>query len=74
MPIFEYACKDCGKQFETLVRTGTVPECPQCHSVQLEKQLSVFATNTSSTDAAPALQAACGGCPHANAPGGCAMH
>ena len=33
MPIFEYACQDCGKQFETLVRSDTVPECPACHQV-----------------------------------------
>lgn len=44
MPIYEYACADCGERFETLVRSDTNPECPQCRSTNLEKQVSVFAT------------------------------
>ena len=47
MPIYEYACQDCGSAFELLVRSNTVLECPQCHSPQLAKQLSVFATSSS---------------------------
>ena len=46
MPIYEYACQDCGHAFETLVRSSTVPACPRCQSQQLEKQLSVFATTS----------------------------
>ena len=53
MPIFEYACHDCGQQFETLVRSTTVAACPSCHSTDLEKLLSVFATQGSPADAAP---------------------
>jgi putative FmdB family regulatory protein len=45
MPIYEYACQDCGKEFELLVRSDTVPACPQCHTTHLEKKLSVFATS-----------------------------
>ncbi len=52
MPIFEYACRDCGHPFEALVRSGSTPECPECHSVQLEKQLSVFATTSAGASAA----------------------
>ena len=44
MPIYEYACKQCGQEFETLVRSSTVPDCPSCRSTDLEKKLSVFAT------------------------------
>ena len=44
MPIYEYACNKCGQEFETLVRSGTVPDCPGCRSTDLEKKLSVFAT------------------------------
>jgi hypothetical protein len=29
MPIYEYACNQCGQEFETLVRSGTVPGCPE---------------------------------------------
>ena len=51
MPIFEYECRDCHQQFEILVRSSTVPECPSCHSHDLEKQLSVFATSASESAA-----------------------
>lgn len=74
MPIFEYACLDCGRQFETLVRSGTVPACPKCHSTQLDKQLSVFATATTSNDPAPAMAGPCGSCGHPDGPGSCALH
>ena len=74
MPIYEYACHDCGHAFETLVRTSTVPECPACHSVKLEKQLSVFATPPSTADAAPAPAGACGSCGHPGGPGACSLN
>lgn len=28
MPIDEYACSDCGHEFEALVHSSTDPECP----------------------------------------------
>ena len=40
MPIYEYSCKGCGHQFETLVRNGSTPACPACASTELERQLS----------------------------------
>lgn len=74
MPIYEYACRDCQHQFETLVRSDTVPECPKCHSHQLDKQLSVFATNASeASQPAPALAGPCGSCGHPGGPGSCGM-
>ncbi|MGA1287083.1 MAG: FmdB family zinc ribbon protein [Rubrivivax sp.] len=77
MPIFEYACQDCGHEFETLVRSGTVPECPGCHSTDLVKQLSVFATGAGAPAAGQALAAAatgpCGSCGHPAGPGACAL-
>ena len=45
MPIYEYVCRDCKKDFEVLVRASTVPECPSCHGKRLEKQLSVFSAS-----------------------------
>jgi putative FmdB family regulatory protein len=73
MPIYEYACHDCGKEFEALVRTGTVPTCPACGSVELEKQLSVFAT-TVGTESAPAMPNPCGSCSNPGGPGACAFN
>ncbi|MEZ5292271.1 MAG: zinc ribbon domain-containing protein [Vicinamibacterales bacterium] len=51
MPIFEYTCRACQHQFETLVRTGGTPACPKCASVDLEKLLSLPAIKSESTHA-----------------------
>lgn len=72
MPIFEYACRGCGHEFETLVRSGSVPECPGCHSTELEKKLSVFAT--ASPDSAQPAVGPCGTCGHPGGPGSCALN
>jgi putative FmdB family regulatory protein len=74
MPIYEYACKSCGQEFETLVRSSTVPDCPSCHSTELEKKLSVFATAPAGADPAPLAAAPCGSCGHPGGPGSCALH
>jgi len=71
MPIYEYACHGCGQEFEALVRADTVPECPTCHSTELEKRLSVFATAGAPTEAEPAGVGACGSCGHPGGPGAC---
>lgn len=74
MPIYEYVCQDCGHEFEKLVRSSTVPNCPQCDSAQLQKRLSVFATATSAAVAAPVTSGPCGSCGHPDGPGSCALH
>lgn len=40
MPIYEYCCNFCDHRFETLVRGGEEPECPQCRSRELKRLLS----------------------------------
>lgn len=40
MPLYDYHCRDCQLQFETLVRAGTAPVCPRCGSAALDKQVS----------------------------------
>ena len=57
MPIFEYSCKSCGHQFETLVRSGSTPSCPACASAELERLTSLPAVRSSGTHAL-ALKAA----------------
>lgn len=74
MPIYEYACQDCGAAFELLVRSDTTPTCPTCASTHLDKQLSVFATNSSAPDPAPMMAGPCGNCGHPNGPGACGIH
>lgn len=66
MPIFEYICKDCGKQFETVLIGSNKAECPSCKGTELEQQLSKFAVSTGSSSR-PAMpcgmpEGACGGC------------
>ena len=40
MPIYEYKCNGCGKDFETLVMGSFVPQCPDCKSEDLARQMS----------------------------------
>ena len=57
MPIYEYSCKACSHQFETLVLPGATPACPSCASEDLEKLISTPAVKSDSTHAL-ALKAA----------------
>jgi putative FmdB family regulatory protein len=74
MPIYEYGCRTCGREFESLVRSGTMPACPSCRSSDLEKKLSVFATTGSTAEAQPAAPGPCGACGHPGGPGACALN
>ena len=50
MPLFEFACRACGEQFEALVRTGEHPvACPACGSGDFERLLSSFGVKTEAT-------------------------
>ncbi len=49
MPIYEYRCRACRHDFETLVRAGDTPACPSCATTDLEKQISLFAVDSEST-------------------------
>jgi putative FmdB family regulatory protein len=40
MPLFEYACRGCGRRFEAFVTAERLPACPSCHAVELDKLLS----------------------------------
>jgi putative FmdB family regulatory protein len=76
MPLFEYACRSCDHQFESLVRRGDTPECPSCHGTELERRLSVFAAHSSSGSAAatPTPAGACGACGDPRGPGACSLN
>jgi putative FmdB family regulatory protein len=64
MPIYEFACDACGKQFEWLSRGNETPTCPECHSEHLNRQLSVPAAHVNGGGslpvAAPAWSGPCG--------------
>ena len=69
MPIHEYACRACGHEFETLVRSADTPDCVSCGSRDLDKKLSVFATQGSGPE-----PAACGTCGDPRGPGACKLN
>jgi putative FmdB family regulatory protein len=72
MPIFEYSCNSCGKEFETLVR-GSSPatECPACHGTELHKKLSAFAAITGSASTQMEMPESCQSCGNPDGPGAC---
>jgi putative FmdB family regulatory protein len=76
MPMYEYACRECTHQFETLVRGNETPRCPACQATSLERRLSVFAAHTAG--AAPARAASapgpCGACGDPRGPGACSIN
>ena len=57
MPLYEYACQQCGHEFETLVRDGETAACPACQAERLERRLSVPARPKVTSGSLPA-----GGC------------
>ena len=72
MPIFEYQCAACGREFETLMRhSSPPPECPACNGTELRKKLSTFAAITGSASAQQEFPASCRSCGHPDGPGAC---
>ena len=42
MPLYEYHCGQCDLTFESLIRSASdQPSCPECRSIEVDKQLSV---------------------------------
>lgn len=49
MPIFEYTCSDCGKEFKKLVLSSAGENeirCPDCNSKNIKKEISLFSAKT----------------------------
>lgn len=47
MPIFEYLCPECGKEFERLIlKKEEVVTCPACGRQEVQQKLSVSAFKT----------------------------
>jgi putative FmdB family regulatory protein len=69
MPLYEFICSDCEKDFEALVPSANwrgAAACPHCGSKKLTKKLSVFAPqNGGASSSASAGPQPC------HRPGGC---
>lgn len=47
MPIYEYKCSECGKEFSKLTFTVDTPaDCPECKSENTKKIISTIASGT----------------------------
>ena len=46
MPLFDFRCRSCGREFEALVRASDVPQCPSCNSAKLEQLPSMFTVSS----------------------------
>lgn len=58
MPIYEFQCNDCGNDFEKLVRRISAIEevvCPECHSMEVHKKLSIFSSKTAGSTSSSTL-------------------
>jgi putative FmdB family regulatory protein len=52
MPAYDYACKDCGKEFTVVLslkelEAGPKIKCPHCQSAKVEKKITGFFARTS---------------------------
>lgn len=72
MPIFEYACSSCQKQFDCLMRNAADEKdvtCPDCGGNKLEKLFSVPAAPRAAAALQPVSRAGgCGRCGDPNGP------
>ena len=62
MPIFEYVCNDCNKEFELLVSRDENVNCPSCSSEHLSKLYSRFGLGATSDQKYESLPVYKGGC------------
>ena len=72
MPMFEYACRGCGRHFEAFVTASREAACPGCRGADLQKLLSspgmVGTGGRMETEAIPSCKSQGGhcGCSHNN--------
>ena len=51
MPIYEFKCKECGHEFEVIMRASANKEdvvCPKCHAKNQDRLMSAFSSGSSS--------------------------
>ena len=72
MPIYEYRCRGCHKDFEKYVPgASTKVACPECASGDITRKLSVFGLKSDGGVVASSMPGGGGGCCGG---GGCGCH
>lgn len=70
MPIYEYHCDACNKDFECLVFGNETPCCPDCNCENVNRLMSacgfVSKSGSGETVSSSAGSSACGGCAATN--------
>ncbi len=70
MPIYEYKCLDCDKQFEALVfGNGDKVSCPHCQGEKLERLMSACGFKSSGSFIPSTGTSGCGSCSSTNCSG-----
>lgn len=66
MPIYEYHCNDCGKNFECLIIGNDTPKCSNCSSENAARLMSACGffskSGTGETVGTSAGASSCSGC------------
>ena len=62
MPIYNYRCKECGAEFDKMMRLSEAdhtPVCPECGSLDTRKQITTFASPTASSSPKSSASSSC---------------
>ncbi|MBN2025052.1 MAG: zinc ribbon domain-containing protein [Pirellulales bacterium] len=73
MPLYEYACRGCGRRFEYLVRADDPARCPDCGGSDLEKLMSAASGHVAGSSASSCPARDVGDCSTCQCPGSCRM-
>ncbi|OGS20746.1 MAG: hypothetical protein A3J83_00655 [Elusimicrobia bacterium RIFOXYA2_FULL_40_6] len=74
MPIYEFSCNKCRKQFELLLFSGDEPLCPECGNKELTKFMSRFSAQGVGSGPACSSGGSCGNCPPGHSCSSCSCH
>lgn len=68
MPIYEYLCEKCGKEFELIVFKEEDVVCPECGNRDLKKKMSTFGFSVGYkfTPSSTGKGSSCSGCSSTN--------
>jgi putative FmdB family regulatory protein len=77
MPLYEYHCKDCSKNFEIMRRfseSDSAASCPACESKQTVKMVSVVNARISAGGSVKPISGGGGGCGSCSSSGCASCH